>query len=411
MNPFYQQSQARSKTAIRAEVPTPKQDSGVASLRLYDPIDSYGGFWGVSAKEFSAALDGLDGSVTEIRVLINSPGGEVWEGLAILNQLRVHPARTVAVVEGIAASSASFIAAGCDEVVMMPNSIMFVHNAWGFAMGNSADMIKYAETLDHSDRNIASIYAAKAGGTVDSWLAVMGEEVFYNADEAVASGLADRIEGEATSTAANAQARFDLSALTNRGDFTPAASMGNRNPTHMPPASESGQSTHQKKEDATMASNPEFMAGLRERLGITDANLDESGILAALDETLTEQAEIPTVAPVAVLPEGVVAVEAAQLADLQAAATEVRAMRAERDTERRGALVTAAINDGRIPPARASFWTTRLEADEDGFAPVLASLGKGDAVPLDEVGHSDGVDTADDVLYAKVSGPNKKEAN
>lgn len=410
MNPFYQKSQARSKTAIRAEVPAVKQGEKVATIRLYDPIDSWGEFWGVSSKEFARALDDVSDDVSEVRLLINSPGGDVWEGLAILNQLRLHPARTVAVVEGIAASSASFIAAGCDEVVMMPNSEMFVHNAWGFAMGNSADMIKFSETLDHSDRNIASIYAAKAGGDVDSWLAVMGEEVFYSADEAVAAGLADRVEGEANEAASNAKARFDLSVLTNRGDFTPAASIGERVPNHIPPASEPGQPTHQKMEDDM--SFDSLKAGLRERLGISDATLDEDGLLAALDETLTEQAE-PTPAPVAQLPDGVVTIEASVLDELRAAAGEVRDIREERAAERRGNLVAAAVADGRIAPARKDHWLKALKADEEGVSAQLASLEPGLAVPLAEVGHSDEVETADDALLAKVAGttPAAKEAN
>ena len=87
MNPFYRQMEARQKAAILAQRPEPK-GSGVVTLRLYDAIDSWGGYWGVSAKEFTATLDELADDTTEIRLLINSPGGEVWEGLAILNALR-----------------------------------------------------------------------------------------------------------------------------------------------------------------------------------------------------------------------------------------------------------------------------------------------------------------------------------
>jgi hypothetical protein len=77
---------------------------------------------------------------SEIRLHINSPGGEVYEGLAILNQLRNHPARRVAVIDGLAASAASFIATGADEVVMGQNTQLMIHDAWGLCVGAAIDM-------------------------------------------------------------------------------------------------------------------------------------------------------------------------------------------------------------------------------------------------------------------------------
>lgn len=397
------QSQQRDWCRIEA-----KQDAtGTASadLYLYDEI----GYWGTSATDLVAQVAGLD--VDTLNVFINSPGGDAWDGIAMMNVLRRHKAEVHVTVDGLAASAASLIAMAGDTITMARGSELMIHDAAGMAWGNSATMAEMVNLLDKLSDSYASAYAARAGGDPADWRDIMRVETWYTAAEAVSAGLADRLDDD--KDGAKAKAKFDLSMFAHAGRrAAPAPTLAIAAASHMPPASEPGQPTHQKKEEADMASNPEFMAGLRERLGITDANLDESGILAALDETLTEHAETPTpAAPVAQLPEGVVAVEASQLADLQAAAAEVRAMRAERDAERRGALVASAIADGRIPPARAEFWTARLKADEDGFAPVLASLGKGDAVPLAEVGHSDDVDTADDILYAKVSGPTKKEAN
>src|SRR5690606_8982099 len=94
-----------SKTPVLASVPTVTSgDDGVAVMRIYDPIDDWGGPWGLSAKEFVQALDELPEDTTEVHLHINSPGGMVWEGLAILNALRQHRARVVAIVDGIAAS-------------------------------------------------------------------------------------------------------------------------------------------------------------------------------------------------------------------------------------------------------------------------------------------------------------------
>lgn len=185
---------------------------GVATMRLYDPVDSWGGEFGVSAKEFAAALDSLPDDTSEIRLHINSPGGEVYEGLAILNQLRAHEARVVAVVDGIAASAASFIAAGADELVMSRNSQLMIHDAWGLCVGNAANMRDLADRLDKISDNIASVYASKA--PKGDWRAAMLAESWFDADEAVTAGLADRVEGVADKDAKN---RFDLSIFQHAG--------------------------------------------------------------------------------------------------------------------------------------------------------------------------------------------------
>jgi ATP-dependent Clp endopeptidase proteolytic subunit ClpP len=189
-------------------------EDGVATMRIYDPIDSWGGEWGVSAKEFAKAVDSLPDDTSEIRLHINSPGGEVYEGLAILNQLRNHKARVVAVIDGLAASAASFIATGADEVVMGRNTQLMIHDAWGLCVGPAVDMRDMADRLDKISDNIASVYAAKAGGSTDDWRGAMLAESWYDADEAVEAGLADRVEGEADEDAKN---RFDLSIFAHEG--------------------------------------------------------------------------------------------------------------------------------------------------------------------------------------------------
>lgn len=203
----------RARTPILAEVPPPEVADGIATMRIYDPIDSWGGYWGVSAKEFVTALDEI-GDAGEIHLHINSPGGEVFEGIAILNALRNHPARVVAIVDGLAASAASFIATGADEVVMGRNTELMIHDAWGIAIGPAADMRDMAKRLDQLSDNIASVYAAKAGGTVPDWREAMLAETWYSAQEAVDAGLADRVEGAADDEAKNA---IDLSMFKHAG--------------------------------------------------------------------------------------------------------------------------------------------------------------------------------------------------
>jgi len=166
-----------------------------ATLWIYDPIDSWGGEWGVSAKEFARALTEI-GNVSTIHLRINSPGGEVWDGIAILNSLREHPARVVAHVDGLAASAASLIACGADEVIMGKNSRLMIHDAWGIAVGPAETMRQTADLLDKTSDDVATVYAAKAGdGDASTWRDAMRAESWYTAEEAVAAGLADSVAG------------------------------------------------------------------------------------------------------------------------------------------------------------------------------------------------------------------------
>jgi ATP-dependent protease ClpP protease subunit len=211
------QPSASVKRPVRAEL-TGETDGTTAKLYLYDVIDSWGGDWGISAKEFNTALNEL-GDVSQINLHVNSPGGECYEGIAILNALRRHPANVTAVVDGIAASAASFIACGADEVVMARNSEMMIHDAWGIALGPAADMRSMADQLDKISNNIASVYAAKSAGSVETWREFMLAETWYSDAEAVAAGLADRIEGAEDDALdpGEIENAFDLTVFKNAG--------------------------------------------------------------------------------------------------------------------------------------------------------------------------------------------------
>jgi ATP-dependent protease ClpP protease subunit len=220
----YQAPTEASRTPIlpgalgaRNEVPEAAIDGTVATMRLYDPVDDWGEFWGVSASEFAAALDALPDTVTEIRLHINSPGGVIFEGIAILNQLRQHPARVVAVVDGVAASIASVIAVGADETVMNPDTLLMIHDGSGFCMGTAEDMREVASVLDTLSDTIAGVYARKAGGEVAEWRATMQGTAWYTAQQALDAGLADRIADETESAepepAATARAQLHRAAI------------------------------------------------------------------------------------------------------------------------------------------------------------------------------------------------------
>jgi ATP-dependent protease ClpP protease subunit len=179
----------------RAELPPVTVDGSTATIRFYQSVDDWGEMFGMSATEFADTVDGLPSSVSEIVLRINSPGGMVFEAVTMLNVLRAHPARVVAVVDGVAASAASFLAAGADELVMMPNSRLMIHPVWSVAVGNAAEMREVAELLESLTADLASIYATKSGMSVDEWLELMSSgDLWLSADDAVAMGVADRVD-------------------------------------------------------------------------------------------------------------------------------------------------------------------------------------------------------------------------
>lgn len=183
--------EAGHHSLVRAEVSS--TESTEATLYLYGPIDSWGGPWGVSASEVAQALATLPSGTTDLTMRINSPGGEVFEAVAIMNLLRDHSARITARVDGIAASAASFLAVSADETIMGGNTELMIHDAWGLAIGNAEDMRGYADMLDKVSNDIASVYAAKAGNDTAHWRDYMLAESWFDAEEAVALGLADSV--------------------------------------------------------------------------------------------------------------------------------------------------------------------------------------------------------------------------
>lgn len=383
----------------RAEAPVVKMDGTTAVIRLYDAVDSWGDWFGISAREFAEVIDDLPDNTTEINLLINSPGGEVTEGIAILNLLRNHPARTVAVVEGVAASAASFIAAGCDELIMSRNSTLMVHSPWVLCIGDAQDMRSTADTLDSFEENIASIYAAKADGTVDEWREVMHAETWFTAEEAVEAGLADQVN-EPDEDESSPSNRWDLSIFNFAGrDQAPEPKI---------PAGQTVDGSPQPPAEggSAVAFSDEQLTDLRSKLGV-EADADEDAILAAVDDLLDEAtapSDPPDPAPAASLPEGVVTVDSEELAQLRADAQAGREARAQQMEDRRATLVDTAIRDGRIPPARKDHWLNQLAADP-GAEQVLANLEPG-LVPVGEPIGANGVTDldSDDALYAQLFG-------
>jgi ATP-dependent protease ClpP protease subunit len=164
------------------------KDSGPAVLRIYDAI---GGWFGITASDVAEELDGIRDD-RDLTVRINSPGGSVFDGTAIYNLLATRKGRVDVVVDGLAASAASFIAQAGDSITMHRGTHMMIHDGEGLTLGNAAAHRETADLLDGISDEIAGIYASRAGLTRAEWRDRMREEHWYNAEAAVEAGLADR---------------------------------------------------------------------------------------------------------------------------------------------------------------------------------------------------------------------------
>ncbi|MBG9453306.1 Clp protease ClpP [Lysinibacillus sphaericus] len=150
----------------------------------------------MSSVIFKEKLDAV-GDVSTIHLYVNSPGGSVFEGIAIANMLKRHKARVIGHVEALAASIASNIIASCDEVRMPSNSMLMIHNALNGVFGNAKELRKAADDLDRINEVQIETYMAKVGNkaTEEQIRALMDEETWISAKEAYELGLCDVVEG------------------------------------------------------------------------------------------------------------------------------------------------------------------------------------------------------------------------
>lgn len=166
-------------------------------LLLYGPIGPDDGmgwlFDEVTPKQFRADLDAL-GAIEELRVYINSPGGDVFAGQAIYSMLTRHPAHVTVHVDGLAASIASVVAMAGDTVIMPRNAMMMVHNPWTFGVGDAREFRKLAETLDQIRESMLAVYESKTGLERPRLLGLLNAETWMTAEEALDLGFADQIE-------------------------------------------------------------------------------------------------------------------------------------------------------------------------------------------------------------------------
>ena len=176
-------------------------EAGATVMELYDEI----GMWGVSARDFGDQLKSVTGDLV---LKINSPGGDVFDGIAMFNQLLAFPGKVRVEIMGLAASAASVVAMAGDEIAIAENGFLMIHNAWVFAIGNRHDLTEAAAVLGKIDGALAKTYANKSGLGMRTVAAMMDAETWLIGADAVDKGLATELLKPAE--AAAAQARFDL---------------------------------------------------------------------------------------------------------------------------------------------------------------------------------------------------------
>lgn len=184
------------KTVIRA-------DGRMAEILIYQQIGT--DWWGdgLSAKSFAEDLQAL-GELDEIKLLINSPGGDVFDGMAIYNTLLRHQARKIVEIDGLAASIASIIAMVGDEIRIGENAMLMIHDPWSVAVGTASEFRQQADVLDAITEQLVATYAARSKQDRQQIREWMAAETWMSGAEALERGFADSV-----TPAKQVQARFD----------------------------------------------------------------------------------------------------------------------------------------------------------------------------------------------------------
>jgi ATP-dependent Clp endopeptidase proteolytic subunit ClpP len=166
-----------------------------AEIWIYESIGE--DFWsggGVTSKKFQEELAAI--TAKQIDLHINSPGGAVFDGVAIYNLLKQHAANVTTYIDGLAASIASVIALAGDRVVMAENALFMIHNPSGLVMGTADDMRKTADVLDKVRSTMSGVYSGKTGKAEDEINGLLDAETWFTAAEAMAAGFVDEVAEE-----------------------------------------------------------------------------------------------------------------------------------------------------------------------------------------------------------------------
>lgn len=170
-------------------------DSGDNSISILDVIGY--DWWtgeGVTAKRIAGALRQI-GADADIEVIINSPGGDMFEGVAIYNLLREHKGHVTVKIIGVAASAASIIAMAGDTIQIGLPSFVMIHNGWIVAVGNRHELREAADWMEPFDAAMVDVYEARAQVSREEIQSMMDKETWMGGKTAIEKGFADDLLG------------------------------------------------------------------------------------------------------------------------------------------------------------------------------------------------------------------------
>lgn len=306
-----------------------KDDDGdYDEVNVFDEI----GAFGVSARDFAESMKSIPQD-RRIIVGINSPGGSVFDGLAIYNLLNQRKSHVTTRVDGLAASIASVIAMAGSKVVMPENAMMMIHDPTGVVIGDSEDMRKMGETLDKIRDQIASVYIKKTGKEAADIKKTMADETWFTANEAKEYGLCDCVQD-----AVNINNTFDLRLFRN----APGVAVARNNTT--------GNTPNKKN---TME---KLLAALVEAKLIPSAKLEDGEAAELFKATFKELKEA--------------------IDNLQ---TEITSLREEQKTQKKKqaeAFINDAVKARKIKddPALKNRWVAAYQADEEGTRAMIDGM-------------------------------------
>lgn len=232
-----------------------------AEISIYDEI----GFWGVTAQQFAKDLKALGNNLKQINLHIHSPGGDVFDGIAIYNLLKNHPANKTVYIDGLAASMASVIAMAGNEIIMPENAMMMIHKPWGIQGGDADDMRKYADLLDKVESTLITAYTAKTGKSETDLAEMLKVETWLTGKECIEQGFADKLAAPLVAMACIQSKK--LEDYTNMPEtiksmlFNPQGNAGAATPTPEQPKN----TTQQAVENPQNVAKPDPMAILAQR--------------------------------------------------------------------------------------------------------------------------------------------------
>lgn len=179
------------------------------NLYLYGEISDVSWFEDdVTPAKFQSDLQAL-GDIKNLNVYINSPGGDVFAGIAIYSMLKRHKAYKTVYIDGIAASAASVLAMSGDKIIMLKGTMQMIHKAWASVVGNRDDHQSIVDVLDRIDEQLADIYSERTGKSKEDIKKWMSDERWMTGEEALADGFADAVEeGKQIAACADAEKYF-----------------------------------------------------------------------------------------------------------------------------------------------------------------------------------------------------------